>query len=279
MRFRRLYACVSFALCATVLLWAGCGSGPFQISGPSGPELPVGFALVTADVPLYIRGVIQRVRVEITSADTSKMSAITREMNFPIPGGSLAAGEISSVPVGLRRFRVTAFDTKEALRFQGSTIDSVRSGLATTLSVPLFRVGGRLRFTATLSSSEIRDSLATVLEGSSVLDIVELGASADMPRLALASTPVLSFTRDGDAFSRQVTIDLVPTGTRRFAGNLRDLRQGKGTVTFTDTVSAKVDTGDVVDVELSLKRLDRVLQLQELVFPRDSTVVILSPNF
>jgi hypothetical protein len=260
-------------------LWMGCGSGPFQVTAPPSPELPVGFALITAEVPLYIRGVIRRVRVEVTSADTSRLEPIRREMNFPIPAGSLAAGEVANVPVGRRQFTVMAFDTQEALRFQGSTVDSVKAGQATTVSVPLARVGGTVRFTATATRAVVSDSLAVRLAATSVLDVVELEANRDLPRLALASTPIIRFTQEGSTFSRQVTLKQVPTGDRRFAGSLRDLSRGGRFVVFTDTVAAKVDTGGVVDVRFSLKRVERQLSEQELVFPADSTVVVVSPNF
>ncbi len=281
-RIRRIYVggtCLVIVLCLPLAFWMGCGSGPFQISGPSSDDEPVGFALVSADVPLYIRGVIQRVNVDITTADTSRMAPILREMNFPIPGGSLAAGEVTDISVGRRLFSVSEFDTQEALRFQGSVIDSIRPGQATTVSVPLNRIGGTLRFTASLSRVDISDSLAVILEGTSVLDIVELGAKSDMPRLALASTPIVSFTRDGSVFSRQVTISQVPTGQRIFAGNLRDLSLGSRFLSFTDTVSATVDTEGVVDVKFSLQRVDRLLSDPEFVLPSDSTIVVISPNF
>jgi hypothetical protein len=258
----------------------GCGSGPFQVTGPPPPDLPVGFALITADVPLYIRGVIRRVQVEVATADTSRMEPVRREMNFPIPGGSLAAGEVANIPMGRRQFTVTAFDTQDALRFRGSAVDSVKSGRATTVSVPLSRIGGTLRFTATLTKAELNDSLAVGLAATSMLDIVELGANRDLPRLALTSTPVVKFTQEGDTFSRQVIIQQVPTGDRRFAGSLRDLSRGSRFVAFTDTVVAKVVAESVVDVKFSLKRArDRELMKEELKFPADSTVVVISPNF
>jgi hypothetical protein len=253
----------------------GCGSGPFQITGSPPVGLPKGFALITADVPLYIRGVIGRVRVQVTTADTSRMDPILREMNFPIPAGSLAAGEVADIPVGRRQFTVTAFDTQEALRFRGSVVDSVKNGQATTMSVPLARIGGTVRFTATVTRTDAIEALAST----ALLDIVELNASPSLPRLALASTPVTRFTREGNTLSRQVTIQLVPTGDRRFAGNLRDLKQGSRFVAFTDTVVAKVDTGGVADVRFTLKALGRQLTDLEYVFPADSTVVVSSPNF
>ncbi len=279
MSFRRLYISGGAAVCLALALWMGCGSGPFQITAPLAPDMPVGFALITAEVPLYIRGVIRRVKVEVTAADTGRLEPIRREMNFPIPAGSLAAGEVANIPVGRRQFMVTAFDTQEALRFQGSAVDSVKVGQATTVSVPLARVGGTIRFTATVTRAVVNDSLAVRLAATSLLDIIEIGASRDLPRLALASTPVVRFTQEGSTFSRQVTIKQVPTGDRRFAGSLRDLSRGSRFVAFTDTVAAKVDTGGVVDVKFSLKRVERELSEQELVFPADSTVVVVSPNF
>lgn len=279
MSFRCLYISGGAALCLALALWMGCGSGPFQITGPPPVEAPVGFALITADVPLYIRGVIRRVQVEVTTADTSRLEPIRREMNFPIPAGSLAAGEVANIPVGRRQFTVMAFDTQEALRFRGSVVDSVRTSQATTVSVPLMRIGGTLRFTATVTRANLSDSEVTGLAATSVLDIVELAASRDLPRLALASTSVISFTREGSNFSRQVTIKQIPTGNRLFAGSLRDLSRGSRFVAFTDTVVAKVDTGSVGDVKFTLKRVNRSLQDQEFVFPADSTVVVDSPNF
>jgi hypothetical protein len=279
MSFRRLYISGGAGVCLVLALWMGCGSGPFQITAPPSPDLPVGFALITAEVPLYVRGVIRRVRVEVTSADTGRLEPIRREMNFPIPAGSLAAGEVVNIPVGRRQFTVTAFDTQEALRFQGSAVDSVKAGQATTVSVPLARVGGTVRFTATATRAVMSDTLAVRLAATSVLDLVELEANRDLPRLALASTPVIRFTQEGSAFSRQVTLKQIPTGDRRFAGSLRDLSRGSRFVAFTDTVAAKVDTGGVVDVKFSLKRVERQLSEQELVFPADSTVVVVSPNF
>ena len=100
-----------------------------------------------------------------------------------------------------------------------------------------------------------------------------------MPRLALASTPIVSFTREGSVFSRQITISHILTGQRLFAGNLRDLSLGSRFLSFTDTVSATVDTEGVVDVKFSMQRVDRLLSDPEFVLPSDSAIVVISPNF
>ena len=285
MRLRRCYIGAGAAIVLSLALWMGCGSGPFQVTGPPLPEHPVGFALISADVPLYIRGVIQRVQVQVITADTSQMDPILREMNFPIPAGSLAAGEVANIPSGRRQFTVTAFDTQQALRFQGSAVDSVRTGQATTIDVLLARVGGAVRFTAAVAKSDLSskdstaDSLAAILASTGVLDIVDLNANQSLPRLSLASSPVSRFTKETSAYSRQMTIEIIPSGDRRFAGVLRDLSRGSRFVAFSDTAAVKVAAGQVVDVRFSLKRLNRQLSDPEFVFPADSTVVSKSPNF
>lgn len=285
MRLKRRYRWAGPAIGLSVVAWMGCGSGPFQVSGPPLPERPVGFALVSSDVPPFIRGVVQRVRIRVTSADTSRMDPILREMNFPIPGGSLAAGEVADIPSGLRQFLVTAFDTQGELRFQGSATDSVGVGRATTVAVTLARIGGKVRFTGAVAKSDLSskestaDSLAAVLASSGVLDIVELNANPTLPRLSLASSPVSRFTKEASGYTRQTTIEVVPSGTRRFAGVLRDLSRGSRFAAFSDTSSVKVQADQLVDVRFSLKRLNRVLTDQEFVFPADSTVVSKSPNF
>jgi hypothetical protein len=146
-------------------------------------------------------------------------------------------------------------------------------------------VGGAVRFTAAVARSDLNsressaDSLAAILASTGVLDIVELNANPTLPRLSLASSPVSRFTKETSAYSRQLTVEVVPSGDRRFVGVLRDLSRGSRFAAFSDTASAKVAADQVVDVRFSLKRLNRLLSDPEFVFPADSTVVSRSPNF
>lgn len=269
---------------------SGCDSQPFDVVAPSFRD-ETGTALVSVQVPVFFRGLIHRVRVQVTSADTGRIRTIQRDMNFPIPGGNLAVGQIAGIPPGKRRFTVTAFDTadtKGVPRFRGHTDSTVIAGQTKLVRVRLSRVGGRVNFDAVLDTAEAAVDSATLvaLPLSSVLDILELvpaPAHSNLAMLPLASVSLGDrFTVFGEGqFSRRVTITQIPTGRRRFVAHLKDLSSA-GTRAFVDTVVVDVDT-------LAAKRAifnllpARPEDLAEIftqpTLPPDSTVIILTPQF
>lgn len=105
------------------LLLVGCEAKPFNVVAPAF-ERREGSALISATVPPFSRGLIHRVEIRVTTAptDTSRMRTITRNMNFPNPGGNLSVGQVTDILVGLRRFTVRAFDTRERSGSPGSPI-------------------------------------------------------------------------------------------------------------------------------------------------------------
>ena len=69
---------------AVFLVLLGCEVKPFDVVAPDF-EAREGSAVISAIVPNFSRGLIQRVELKITSADTSRLRTVTRNMNFPIP--------------------------------------------------------------------------------------------------------------------------------------------------------------------------------------------------
>jgi hypothetical protein len=278
-------------LLALVLAASGCQNDPFQVVSPS-LERETGTALVSVQVPSFVRGLIHRVSLQVTAADTGSIRTIRRDMNFPIPGGNLAVGQVADVPAGVRRFTVAAYDTAETKgipRFRGSADSVVHAGQTQLVQIVLSRVGGTVAFAATLDTAAAGlDSAAVAgLPLTSVLDILEL--VPDPHHSALAMLPLASVglgTRwsllDDEVFSRRVTVSQIPTGTRRFVAQLKDLSSGKS-LAFVDTVDARVDTFGVAEAVFELQRVRGQLDLEAIftqpTLPPDSTVVVIVPQF
>ena len=278
-------------LCAILCLCAGCDNKPFEVLAPAFRS-EEGNALISVQVPPFSRGLIQRVTVRVTSADTARVRQIERDLNFPIPGGTLAVGEVVDIPAGKRRFTVTAFDTYEVLRFQGESDSTVATGRTKLVHVTLERIGGTVDFRAVIDMADIdaseMDSTALAsLPLTSVLDILELIPQPHHPELAML--PLLSvglgdrFTVGDDGiFSRRITVSQIPTGSRRFVAHLRDL-SSNGLRAFADTLSVDVDTLRTVNAVFKLEMVKDPLVLFDIfsktTLPRDSTVVVVTPEF
>ena len=82
---RRLSPFLSLPL----IVLCGCDTEPFNVVAPAFSR-NTGSALVSVRVPPFSRGLIQRVTIEVTAADTGRIRTIRRNMNFPIPGGNLS---------------------------------------------------------------------------------------------------------------------------------------------------------------------------------------------
>ena len=213
----------------------------------------------------------------MTSADTARIRQIERDLNFTIPGGTLAVGEVVDIPAGKRRFTVTAFDTEEVLRFRGQSDSTISVGRTQLVYVTLGRIGGTVNFQAVIDMADIdttkADSVALAsLPLTSVLDILELIPQPHHPQLAML--PLLSvglgdrFTIEADGrFSRQITVSQVPNGLRAFA----------------DTLSVDIDTLRAAAAVLKLWLVEDPRALFEIfsktTLPRDSTVVVVTPEF
>ncbi|MDA0748571.1 MAG: hypothetical protein O2954_18785, partial [bacterium] len=206
--------------CVAPLVW-GCSNDPFNVAAPVFRD-QTGTALVSVSIPAFSRGLIQRVSIEVTAADTGRIRKIQRDMNFPIPGGNLAVGQVANIPAGRRRFVVAAFDTadtKGVPRFRGFSDSTVFAGQTQLVQVRLNRIGGAVNFQAVLDSSNAElDSVSLAkLPLTSVLDILELIPDpfhADRAMLPLASVALGDrFTPlEGGAFSRRITVAQIPTG-------------------------------------------------------------------
>jgi hypothetical protein len=144
-------------------------------------------------------------------------------------------------------------------------------------------------FTAGLDTAAAKvDSTALArLPLSSVIDIVEL--VPDPHHNALAVLPLASVglgTRwtmsDEGVFSRRVTVAQIPTGTRRFVAQLKDL-SSNGTLAFVDTVDTQVDTIAVREAVFEMSRVTSLSDLDAIfsapTLPPDSTVVVIVPQF
>ncbi len=279
------------ALCLILLTGAGCNTEPFEVLGSDIPP-EMGSALVSTRVPSFSRGVIQRLRVQVTSVDTIEMDPIDREMNFPVPGGNLSAGQVADISVGKRRFTVSAFDTDRVLRFRGSADSTITDGQTTLIQVDLERIGGTVHFRTVIDLSSFETSVVdsatlTALPMTSVLDILELVQPPHHSQLAML--PLVSMGLgdqfspvDEGIFSRQVTVSQLPSGRRRFVAHLRDL-SSNGTLALADTITADVDTLGAVEAIFNLDLVEDSQTLLEIfsktTLPSDSTVVVVVPQF
>ena len=266
----------------------GCDSKPFKVLAPDF-QFEAGNALVSVRVPSFSRGLIQRVQVRVTEADTGQIQPIERDLNFPIPGGNLAVGEVIDIAAGRRRFRVTAFDTDGTLRFRGTADSVIVADQTRLISIRLVRIGGKVDFQVVIDTAEASLSVAELasLSASSVLDILEVIEEPHHPDLNMLPLASVSL---GDGFSsveeglvgRLVTISQIPTGTRQFVAHLRDLSSGSSRA-FADTVVVDVDTLDVVKALLELEQVRDAQTLADIfakeTLPRDSTVTVIVPEF
>lgn len=270
----------------------GCNAEPFDVIGPGSLEQETGSALVTASIPPFARGLIQRVRVRVSAADAGRIHTVERDMNFPIPGGNLSTGQVANIPTGKRRFTITAFDTDGVLRFRGIADSTITVGETELVQVNLNRIGGAIAFRtvidfASVDTTQIDPVTLANLPATSILDVLEILPQAFHSRLTLL--PLLS-TGLGDQFSvapdgslsRQIRVDQIPTGQRQFVAHLRDLSSG-GTLAFADTITATIDT---ITVSQAVFRLRKVVSNEGLLevfnkttLPRDSTVVVVTPIF
>ena len=270
----------------------GCNAEPFEVIGPGSLQQETGSALITASVPPFARGLVQRVRVKVSAADAGRIQTVERDMNFPIPGGNLATGQVADIPTGKRRFTVTAFDTDGVLRFRGIADSTITVGETELVQVSLNRIGGKIAFRtvidfSTVDTSKIDTVALAALPATSILDILEILPQAFHTRLTLL--PLLSVglgdqfsVSSSGALSRQIRVDQIPTGPRQFVAHLRDLSSG-GNLAFADTVTAVVDTANLVQATFQLRRVESQAGLLEVfnktTLPRDSTVVVVTPIF
>lgn len=278
-------------LIMVVLTVIGCSGEPFEVLGSNiSPE--IGSALISTRVPPFSRGVIQRLRVLVTSVDTAYMEPIDREMNFPVPGGNLSAGQVAEIPVGKRRFTVTAFDTERVLRFRGASDSEITDGQTSLVLVELGRIGGTVNFRTVidlsgLDSSAVDSATLVALPLTSVLDILELIQESHHHQLGML--PLVSMGLgdqfswlDKGIFSRQVTVSQLPSGRRKFVAHLRDLNSN-GTLALADTITAIVDTVGEVEAVFNLELVQDNQTLLEIfsktTLPGDSTVIVIVPKF
>lgn len=270
---------------------SACEVKPFDVIAPEF-EAREGSAVVSASVPAFSRGLIQRVELKVTSADTSRLRTITRNMNFPIPGGRLSVAQVSDIPIGTRRFTVRAFDTAGALRFRGHSDSVIVFNQTSLITVNVARVGGSVDFVSTIDLESLQsgplDSTAVVgLAATSVLDVLEVVGNPIHPSLSLL--PIFS-VRLGDRFNQDLTglltrvvkVNQIPTGQRRFIAHLKDLASNQ-TTALADTVVVEVDTIRAVDAVFDLRPVEdasvvRAIFTQETL-PRDSSVVVVTPVF
>ena len=278
-------------LIAAVGLLVGCEVKPFDVVAPDFEERE-GSAVVSAIVPNFSRGLIQRVELKITTADTSRLRTVTRNMNFPIPGGRLSVAQVSEIPIGVRRFTVRAFDTTGELRFRGHTDSAIVINQTSLVTVGVDRVGGIADFIPTIDLANLEgsnfDSIAVVgLAATSVLDVLEIVPSPLHPSLGML--PIFS-VRLGDRFNqdlngvlrRVVTVQQIPIGTRQFVAHLKDLASNQ-TTAFADTVTVHVDTVSTVNAVFNLLPVEDASVVHAIftqeTLPRDSSVVVVTPVF
>ncbi len=269
----------------------GCEVKPFEIVAPDF-EVRDGSAVVSAIVPTFLRGLIQRVELKITTADTSRLRTVTRNMNFPIPGGRVAVGQISDIPIGKRRFTVRAFDTSGALRYRGQADSSIVFNRTSLVTVKVERIGGSVDFVSTIDLATLEntgiDSVGIVgMAVTSVLDVLEIIPDPIHPSLGLL--PIFS-VRLGDQFKtdldgllrRAVTVQQIPTGSRRFVAHLKDLASNQTRV-LADTVTVFVDTVSIIQATFNLEPVRdpstiRAIFTQETL-PQDNSVIVVTPVF
>ncbi len=270
----------------------GCTAQPFEVIGPGSLEVETGSALITASIPPFARGLIQRVRIKVSAADAGRIHTVERDMSFPIPGGNLSTGQVADIPIGKRRFTVTAFDTDGILRFRGEADSSIAVGETELVQVNLGRIGGEISFRTEINFTTLDTTLidrVTVagLPATSILDILEILPQAFhtqltlLPLVSVGLGDQFSVLSDG-ALSRQIRVNQIPTGQRRFVAHLRDL-SSNGSLAFADTITAVVDTFNITQGVFQLRRVESQAGLLEVfnktTLPRDSTVVVLTPVF
>ena len=288
---KRIPASRILLILASIQVLVGCEVKPFDVVAPDF-EAREGSAVISAVVPNFSRGLIQRVELKITSADTSRLRTVTRNMNFPIPGGRLSVAQVADIPIGVRRFMVRAFDTEGALRFQGHADSIVIFNRTPVVTVNVDRVGGAADFIATIDLNNLEgtalDSAAIVgLAATSVLDVLEIVSDPVHPSLGLL--PIFS-VRLGDRFNedlnglltRVVRVQQIPTGSRQFVAHLKDLASNQ-TTALADTITVMIDTVGVVEAVFNLIPVEdpavlRAIFTQETL-PRDSSVVVETPVF
>jgi hypothetical protein len=211
-------------------------------------------------------------------------------LNFPIPGGNLAAGQVTDIPVGKRRFTVTAFDVSDALRFRGATDSTITSGEREFVQVRLERIGGTVDFRAIIDpeGTDLDSTNLALLPLTSVLDIFELIPQPTHPGLAMLPLASVGLgdrftTLGGGLLSRTVRVEPIPTGPRSFVAHLKDL-SSNGTRAFTDTARGViVDTAQTARPVFDLEQVKGIGVLNEIfqmpVLPPDSTVTVITPRF
>jgi|TARA_B100000686_G_scaffold300536_1_gene335136 hypothetical protein len=285
---QRLWKLLSVAVFS---FFAGCEVKPFDVIAPEF-EARSGSAVVSVVVPNFSRGLIQRVELKVTSADKSRLSTVTRNMNFPIHGGRLSVAQVTEITIGVRRFTVRAFDTSGALRFRGHCDSSIVHNQTSLVSVNVNRIGGAADFISTVNLASFKntslDSTAVVgLAATSVLDVLEIVPDPIHPSLGLL--PIFS-VRLGDRFNedlnglltRRVTVQQIPIGTRQFVAHLKDLASNQ-TTALADTVTVFIDTTRTVDAVFSLEPVGDPSVVREIftqeTLPRDSSVVVVTPVF
>lgn len=270
---------------------AGCEVKPFDVVAPDF-EARDGSAVVSATVPAFSRGLIQRVELRVTTADTSRLRTITRNMNFPIPGGRLSVAQVTDIPIGRRRFTVRAFDTAGTLRFRGHSDSVIVFNQTSLITVQVQRVGGSVDFISTidlekLTSTSLDSTTVVGMAATSVLDVLEVVPNPVHPSLNML--PIFS-VRLGDRFNqdlnglltRVIKVRQIPIGQRQFVAHLKDLASNQ-TVALADTVNVVVDTVRAVDAVFDLLPVEdpaaiRAIFTQETL-PRDSSVVVVTPVF
>jgi hypothetical protein len=266
----------------------GCENQPFEVVSP-GTFIDEGSALLSVRIPSFSRGLIQRVTVEVTEADTGRIRAIKRDLNFPLPGGTLAVGEVTEIPSGKRRFRVKAFDTGGVLRFEGSADSTVVNGRLKIVDVSLKRIGGRVSFEAQIDLGATTADSASLsdLPERALLDILELVADPHHPSLKMLPLASVGL---GDAFSirdgilsRRVTIDQIPSGNRQFIAYIRDLTSNRTFALADKILELDVLANQSVQGVFEMAPVTRTQTLNVIfdsaTLPRDSTVIIVTPQF
>lgn len=275
-----------------LVVFFGCNAQPFDVVGPGDLQTETGSALITASIPPFARGLIQRVRIRVSAADAGRIQTVDRDMNFPIPGGNLSTGQVANIPIGKRRFTVTAFDTGGILRFRGEADSTITTGKTELVQVNLNRIGGQIAFRtiidfSTIDTTKVDTVTLASLPLTSILDLLEILPQASHPSTALL--PLVSVGL-GDQFSvaedgtlsRQIRVNQIPIGQRRFVAHLRDL-SSSGNLAFADTITAVIDTVGLTQAIFRLRRVESKEGLLEVfnktTLPRDSTVVVVTPVF
>ena len=279
------------AMCAFVLV--ACEAKPFNVIAPAF-ETREGSALISATVPPFSRGLIQRVEVRVTPAptETSRMRTITRNMNFPNLGGNLSVGQVTDISIGLRRFEIRAFDTAGTIRFSGFSDSTVSFNQTQLVQVVLDPIGGSVQFQTILNPSLIDSTVIdsagiAALPPTSVLDVFELIDDPHHP--SFGELPVFSvalgerFTLDDQQrFTKTITASTIPTGVRRFVAHLKDLASF-GTLAFADTISVEIDASTAAKGEFNLRHVEDAQTVIEIFTkqtrPPDGTVLVVSPQF